>query len=234
MIMLIKNTKLICLVINDKPESYLPVISIVNSNGFVSEVCNNFSELGKVLEHTVPAAIIIDVKKDDVLLSEYCFSIKANPAFKFTRIIFVSEGADSDQEVMAFNSGADDFIPKPLIPEAFLKRLMARLDLDRNIPLSFRSETKTPSRIYIDRESFTVYLNQIPVPVSRKEFELLHLMASHPGKIFTRDEIFEKVWKRKANAKDRTIDVHILRLRKKLGEEFISTQKGVGYRFRSE
>jgi two-component system alkaline phosphatase synthesis response regulator PhoP len=89
------------------------------------------------------------------------------------------------------------------------------------------------AKIYIDRESFSVYVNQHPVAVSRKEFELLHLMASQPGKIFTRDEIFEKVWKRKSNPKDRTIDVHILRLRKKLGDEFISTQKGVGYRFRA-
>ena len=143
----------------------------------------------------------------------------------------LSDVASENIEIQAFDSGADDFIRKPLFPEAFIRRIMNRIHAKEQNSIQLESTHTGQSKLYIDRESFTVFLNQQPISISKKEFELLHLMASSPGKIFTRDEIFEKIWKRKSGLNDRTIDVHILRLRKKLGEEFISTQKGVGYRF---
>lgn len=119
---------------------------------------------------------------------------------------------------------------RPFDPEALLKRLRVRLDIPNGQQTRFTHVNKRDNLI-IDRDAYAVFINQELVPVSRKEFELLHLMSAQPGKVFTREAIFEKVWKRKPTANDRTIDVHILRLRRKLGSDFITTQKGVGYRF---
>jgi two-component system alkaline phosphatase synthesis response regulator PhoP len=99
--------------------------------------------------------------------------------------------------------------------------------------LVINSSDKTIGDLHIDRESYSVFIGNKPLNLSRKEFELLYHMASYPGKIFNREELFEKVWKKKFSIRNRTVDVHILHLRRKLGDRYISTQKGVGYRFHS-
>lgn len=229
--MILKDPKLICVVSDElKNENYFNLQ--LKSLGYKTEYFESIPSAMSIFSRVIPSLLLIDLDKDNRLYSEHCFNIKSNSNYHFTKVIFVASATDERSEVQAFSASADDFLFKPVRIDGFIQRLIIRLD-QQNLPIAIRSEHKEEARIYIDKESFTVYINQLPITVSRKEFELLHLMASHPGKIFTRDEIFEKVWKRKANPKDRTIDVHILRLRKKLGDEFISTQKGVGYRFRT-
>jgi two-component system alkaline phosphatase synthesis response regulator PhoP len=191
----------------------------------------HFSKITDALEHLkneIPEGILIDADQKEISCVEFCHKIKSSPAFKKIVLIVIS-GSESIEEIL-FDAGVDEFVSKPLRQQAFVKRIFSRLNKETSEKKVIYNEVGKSS-LHIDRESFTVYLNHRIVPLSRKEFELLHLIASQPGKVFTREEIFSKVWNRKHFSKERTIDVHILRIRKKIGEEFISTQKGIGYRF---
>lgn len=197
---------------------------------FFPMISQAFSEF----QHTIPDLMIIDLEKDSLMFSEYCFSIKSNANYSETNILFLGDKKDEETEIKALSSGADDFIYKPVSNEVLTLRINKLLNI-RNSNGSLKSkENKTNNKIVIDPESFTVRVNNQLIEVSKREFELLQYMASAPGKVFTREDIFENVWKRKPEENERTLDVHILRLRKKLGENCISTQKGVGYRFRPE
>lgn len=229
--MILKDPKLLCIV-SDELRSDTQFNNELKQLGFKTEYFDQIHSALSVFSDIIPSLLLIDLDKDNRLFTEHCFSIKSNSGYHFSKVIFISSFQNEQEEIQAFASSADDFVLKPLRHRAFISRIMRRLE-QQNLPIAVRSGQKEDQRLYIDKESFTVYINQCPVNVSRKEFELLHLMASQPGKIFTREELFDKIWKRKSNPKDRTIDVHILRLRKKLGEEFISTQKGVGYRFKA-
>jgi two-component system alkaline phosphatase synthesis response regulator PhoP len=200
--------------------------------GFHVAAFDKISEALAELNNHIPDAILIDADKSEIPCLEFCHKLKSNTEFQKVLLIVISSNVSEAIEEAMFDAGADEFVTKPIRKGALLKRISLRL----NKPFSgqkvmYNGNGNGKSALEIDKESFTVYLNHTLVPLSRKEFELLYLMASHPGKIFTREEIFNKVWNKKHISKERTIDVHILRLRKKIGEAFISTQKGIGYRF---
>ena len=182
------------------------------------------------LNRETPEGIIIDADQSEILCFEFCHKIKSMSHLKKIKLIVISSNVSESMEEAVFDNGADEFVTKPIKQKAMIKRISARLNFS-NTEFSILYKTKGKHTLQIDKESFSVYLDQVLVPLSLKEFELLYLMASQPGKVFSRNEIFNKVWKREHMAKERTIDVHILRLRKKIGEDFFSTQKGVGYRF---
>lgn len=184
--------------------------------------------------NTIPDVLLIDMDCDSSMYSEYCFSIKTNNRYSATKIMFLSSKKDEDSEIKAFYSGADDFIYKPLFPNSLLIRIKNKIRKEILKTEFEKPETQELKRITIDTNSFLVKVENKQVHLSKREFELILYMSSNPGKVFTRDEIFENVWKRKPLENERTLDVHILRLRKKLGENVISTQKGVGYRFRPD
>jgi two-component system alkaline phosphatase synthesis response regulator PhoP len=194
----------------------------------------SITKAGAALHHTPPPQIIlIDTENSRELAAlEFCYFIKSNPNFIHSRIFILSSHPEEFAEVAAFDAGADDFIRKPLKVKSLARRILARLDKGGK-DILIQGENPGTSSVKIDPESYSVYLGAHAVHVSRKEFELLYLMASRPGKIFNRNELYEQVWKKKYSLRDRTIDVHILRLRRKLGKDFIQTQKGVGYRFSS-
>lgn len=206
-------------------------ISLLKNNGYDYKLTTSFPGAMELMDKKVADAILVDLDFHSTLFSEYCFSIKSNPKFKFVKIFFMSSEQNEAKELQAFNAGADDFIYKLSAPNVLFKRIDIRLsNTDKN--KADQNNGSHTNKFLLDTESFTVYVNKIQIEVSKKEFELLQYMSSNPGKVFTRTEIFENVWKRKPNENERTLDVHILRLRKKLGDNFISTQKGVGYRFR--
>lgn len=191
---------------------------------------NKISDALAKINNEIPEVILIDADKSEIPCLEFCHKVKSNPEFQKVLVIVISSSVSEAIEEAMFDAGADEFASKPIRQRALFKRIFSRLNKTVSMQkVLFNGKGK--SALQIDKESFTVYLNHMLVPLSRKEFELLHLMASHPGKVFTREEIFNKVWNKKHFSKERTIDVHILRLRKKIGEEFISTQKGIGYRF---
>ena len=217
-------------IVSDKKNDLTSFADDLSSHGYAWKWFTKIADAVNGLLHETPEGILIDADQVEISCFEFCHKIKSDSVLKKTRLIVLSANNSETMEVSAFESGADEFVSKPIRNKALLKRLLVRLD-DTVQSMSVFHKGSGNNALQIDKESFSVFLNQVLVPMSRKEFELLHLMASHPGKVFTREEIFSKVWKRIPTAKERTIDVHILRLRKKLGGEFISTQKGVGYRF---
>jgi len=184
-----------------------------------------------MIQAFAPQIVLIDSESNrEPAALEFCYFVKSNPKYNPCRILILSDHTEEFAEVAAFDAGADDFIQKPVRLKSLARRMTARMEkMNKNILI--QGEPSGVSSVKIDPESYSVYLGSHAVHVSRKEFELLYLMASRPGKIFNRHELYEQIWKKKYSSRDRTVDVHILRLRKKLGKDFIQTQKGVGYRF---
>jgi len=228
-----KNLRIQVLLVSNDPVVEEQVRSL-DEEEFEIHHQTNITKAGAILhEAPHPQVILIDTENNRELAAlEFCYFIKSNPNFIHSRIFILSPHTEEFAEVAAFDAGADDFIQKPLKVKSLARRIMARLDKGGK-DIFIQGETAGASSVKIDPESYSVYLGTNAIHVSRKEFELLYLMASRPGKIFNRNELYEHVWKKKYSFRDRTIDVHILRLRRKLGKEFIQTQKGVGYRFSS-
>ena len=199
-------------------------------SGFNVRWIEQYSKIVSEVNKRMPDVILLDTQQKDLACFEMCHSLKSSSSFKHSRILILSEKQDEKTEIEAFNSGADDFILRPIKSQALIRRILTRVGAVKD-SISLQSKVDSQSHFVIDRESYSVYLNQQQIMVSRKEFELLHLLAGLPGKVFSREEIFLKVWNRPPAVNDRTIDVHILRLRRKLGNNYIHTQKGIGYRF---
>lgn len=216
--------------VSERVNEYADLMSELTANSMAYEKYVKISEITRRLSNTSPEAIVIDSDHSEVMCSEFCSRIKSSYAHRKIRIIVISGDTSEKMEELIFDAGADEFVLKPYRVRALVKRIKARINtVIPSQQLTYRNQGK-PS-IHIDKESFSVYVNQLFIPLSRKEFELLFLIASQPGKVFTREEIFKKIWKKDRLTKERTIDVHILRLRKKLGNDLITTQKGIGYRF---
>ncbi|TAE89716.1 MAG: DNA-binding response regulator, partial [Bacteroidetes bacterium] len=148
--------------------------------------------------------------------------------FAKTFVVFLTARAEEYSEIAGFNAGADDYISKPIKPRVLLSRINAIL---RRKSKEVVEQKLVAGEITIDRETFLVYKGDEKIQLARKEFELLYLLAGKPGKVFTREFILEKVWGDEVLVVDRTIDVHIRKLREKIGDDFIGTVKGVGYKF---
>jgi two-component system alkaline phosphatase synthesis response regulator PhoP len=150
--------------------------------------------------------------------------------FKNTFMVFLTARSEEYSEIAGFNVGADDYIAKPIKPRALTSRINAILR--RNAQSDIEIENKLEiGDLVIDREAFLVYQRGEKVVLAKKEFELLYLLASKPGKVFTREVILKNIWEDSVVVTNRTIDVHIRKLREKLGDKYVSTVKGVGYKF---
>jgi len=144
--------------------------------------------------------------------------------------VFLTARSEEYSEIAGFNVGADDYIAKPIKPRALTSRINAILR--RNVQSDVEVENKLEiGDLVIDREAFLVYQRGEKVVLAKKEFELLYLLASKPGKVFTREVILKNIWEDSVVVTNRTIDVHIRKLREKLGDKYVSTVKGVGYKF---
>lgn len=196
------------------------------------EVCTayNGKEAIDVAKSEKPDLILLDVMMPVMDGIEACKTIKSLPEFAKTFVVFLTARAEEYSEIAGFEAGADDYIAKPIKPKVLITRLQAILRR-LNKPSAEESNRIKVSDIEIDRETFLVYKDGQKIQLARKEFELLYLLAGKPGKVFTRDYILEKVWGDEVLVVDRTIDVHIRKLREKVGDKYIGTVKGVGYKF---
>jgi len=158
-----------------------------------------------------------------------CSLIKEIPALVDTRIVFLSARSEDYTQISAFDAGADDYVTKPIKPKILLKKIASIFN--RINSLSKNHQIIDLGEIKIDKNSYLVTKNDIKISLPRKEFELLHLLSSDPGKVFRREEIMNKVWGSDVIVGDRTIDVHIRKLREKIGDLYFKTVKGVGYKF---
>ena len=225
-----KNLSTKVLIVDDDPE----IIEILNYNlinsGFITKSASNGLEAIKKAKKFIPDIILLDVMMPEMDGIEACIKIREIKTLTNTRIIFLSARGEDFTQIAAFDAGADDYISKPVKPKILLKKISSiakRLDRNKN-----RSGILDLGEIIIDRESYIVTINNVEKNLPRKEFELLYLLATKPGKLFTREEIMLKVWGTEIFVGDRTIDVHIRKLRKKIGEKYIKTTKGVGYKFK--
>ena len=148
-------------------------------------------------------------------------------------MVFLTARSEEYSEIAGFNVGADDYIAKPIKPRALISRINAILR--RNVQAEETLDSKVEiGNLVIDREAFMVFQNGNKVVLAKKEFELLYLLASKPGKVYTREVILKNIWEDSVVVTNRTIDVHIRKLREKLGDTYVTTVKGVGYKFELE
>ena len=218
------------LIVDDDPE----IIEILNYNlvnsGFQVKSAFNGIEAVKIAKKFIPDIILLDVMMPEMDGIEACIKIKEIKKLSSTRIIFLSARGEDFTQIAAFDAGADDYINKPVKPKILLKKIFSiakRLNSSKN-----SNNILDLGYIKIDRDSYLVTINKEEKNLPRKEFELLYLLLSKPGKVFTRDEIMLKVWGSEIVVGDRTIDVHIRKLRQKIGDKYIKTIKGIGYKFK--
>lgn len=174
-----------------------------------------------------PDVFILDIMMPDMDGVEVCEKLRASKEFEQAIIIFLTARSEDFTQIACFESGGDDFITKPIKPKVLISRLKG---LIRRIKKYQKNELFVLNDLSIDLDKFEVYKAGKEVKLAKKEYELLNLLISRPGKLFTREEIFNRVWGVELMIGDRTIDVHIRKLREKLGDELIKTIKGVGYK----
>ncbi len=176
-----------------------------------------------------PDIILLDIMMPGMDGIEVCRRLRENPQFDRSIIIFLTARNEDYSEIASFEAGADDFINKPIRPRVLKARIKAILSRYNRAEEKKEKKTIVTGQLTIDHEKKNVLLNGKEIDLPRKDFEILCLLASRPGKIFTRDEIFQKVWGDDVIVTDRTLDVHIRKLREKIGNSMIKTFKGIGY-----
>ena len=176
-----------------------------------------------------PDVVLLDVMMPDMDGIEVCDVLRSDPSTKDLRICFLTARNEDYSQIAGFDAGADDYVAKPIKPRVLISRLKALMRRTRGI--SNEESVVDDGQLVIDREKYLVVQNGQPIHLPRKEFELLALLASKPEKVFDRNIILEKVWGSGVVVGDRTIDVHVRKLREKIGGDYIKTVKGVGYKF---
>ena len=219
------------LLVDDEPDILDFIGFNLRREGYEVEVCaNGRSALTKALEFK-PHLILLDVMMPDMDGIETCRMIRSHESLAHTLVAFLTARGEDYSQIAGFDAGADDYITKPIKPRVLTSRVAALLRRIQNPDDSITAERLVIGSLIINRESYTVEKDQQVQQLPKKEFELLFLLASKPGKVFSRDKILKLVWGEDVVVGDRTIDVHIRKLREKLGDDYIRTVKGVGYKF---
>lgn len=196
----------------------------------VSQATNGRDAVSKA-KAEMPHLIVLDVMMPGMDGIETCEELKKITALKNSLIVFLTARGEDYSQISGFEAGADDYVTKPIKPKLLISRLKALLRRLQDTQAEANYETLQIKDFIIDSERFVVINQGQEIVLPKKEFELLRLLASKPNKVFTREEIFSKVWGDNVIVGDRTIDVHIRKIREKIGLENIRTVKGVGYKF---
>ena len=218
---------LTCLIVDDEPDILEILKYNLSKEGYEVVTAKNGDEALEKARRTQPDLVILDVMMPQKTGVEVCQILRAQPAFKDTLIIFLTALSDEASQIKGLETGADDYVSKPISPKVLVSRVNA----------VFRRLQKEDGKIIrlgnmvIDPVKFLVILNGTEIILAKKEFELLYLLAAKPGRVFLRNEILSQVWGAEVIVGDRTIDVHIRKIRQKLGIDCITTVKGVGYKF---
>jgi two-component system alkaline phosphatase synthesis response regulator PhoP len=223
-----KKNKIKILLVDDEPD-ILEILSFNLSNeGYQIFTAENGKEGLELAAQHLPHLIILDVMMPVMDGIETCERLRMNKRFENTVILFLSARGEDYSQVAAFESGADDYVTKPIKPRIFNSKVKAML---RRFLKDDVGDSLVLGDIEINVEEYKVIQKGNEITLPRKEFELLYLLASKPGKVFKRFKIMESVWGSDVVVGDRTIDVHIRKLREKLGDDYFKTVKGVGYKF---
>jgi two-component system, OmpR family, alkaline phosphatase synthesis response regulator PhoP len=224
------NNEYKILLVDDEPDILEFLSYNLRKEGYNVFTANNGREAITVAKKENPDLIILDVMMPDMDGIETCREIREIPGLKDVMIAFLTARSEDYSQIAGFEVGADDYINKPIKPRVLISRIKALLRRAGNSGVA-NDDKSDMGGIKIDRERYLIIKDEKEINLPKKEFELLALLASKPGKVFTREVILDKVWGGEVVVGDRTIDVHIRKLREKLGEEFIKTVKGIGYKF---
>ena len=220
-----KNTKI--LLVDDEPDIVEIIRFNLEQNGYQISTASDGLEAIKVAEKEIPHLIIMDVMMPNLDGIEACERLRQDDRFSDTIIMFLTARGEDYSYVAAFDAGADDYVTKPIKPKVLVSKVKGLL---RRLKEKESKNVFVFNKLTIDRDSYKVINEDKELSLPRKEFELLFLLASKPGKVFTREKIMDKVWGGDVVG-DRTIDVHIRKLREKIGNRYFKTIKGIGYKF---
>jgi two-component system alkaline phosphatase synthesis response regulator PhoP len=218
------------LIVDDEPDILELIEYNLKKEGYQVFLARNGQEAVAEAKRSLPDLIVLDIMMPKMDGIEACRIMRTMPEFKNTFMVFLTARSEEYSEIAGFNVGADDYIAKPIKPRALVSRINAILR--RNAPAEDVTENKLEiGDLVIDREAYLVFQRGNKVVLAKKEFELLYLLASKPGKVYTREVILKNIWEDSVVVTNRTIDVHIRKLREKLGDDVVATVKGVGYKF---
>ncbi|NJC25376.1 response regulator transcription factor [Neolewinella antarctica] len=219
------------LLVDDEPD----ILEILEYNlkreGYEVSTAANGAEGLKKADEVKPDLIILDIMMPVMDGVEVCRQLRAKPDFKNTIITFLTAREEDYSQIAALDNGGDDYITKPIRPRVLVSRIKALLRRNERVDELDDTTEIAVGDLIIDLEQVLVRRGKEKIELAKKEFDLLTLLASKPGKVFSRDEIFNRVWGTDVIVGNRTIDVHIRKLREKLGDHYIKTIKGIGYKF---
>ncbi len=224
------DNEFIILLVDDEPDIVEFLGYNLKREGFKVYSANNGKDALKIAKEVVPHAIVLDVMMPGMDGIETCVELRKIPQLKKTLIMFLTARGEDYSQIAGLDAGADDYISKPIKPRLFVSRINALLRRYQADPEQQKASIEIEDMV-IDLERYLVIKDQKEIILPRKEFELLVVLASKPNRVFTRDEIFARIWGDNVIVGERTIDVHIRKLREKIGIDNIKTVKGVGYKF---
>lgn len=220
------------LIVDDEPDILEFLSYNLTKEGYYVFTASDGEEGIKIAEREHPQLVILDIMMPKMDGVEVCRALRSKPEFSKTLIAFLTAREEDYSQIAALDVGGDDYITKPIRPRVMISRIKAllrRSDRDENV--ADESSVIKIADLAIDRERVTVQKGEQIIELAKKEFELLYLLVSKPGKVFSREEIFNKVWGTDVIVGNRTIDVHVRKLREKIGDDYIKTIKGIGYKF---
>jgi len=227
-----KNIKILLV---DDDTDILEIISYnLISEGYSVFTSSNGQEAIKKAKKEKPNLIILDVMMPEMDGIEACEKIRKVPELENTLITFLTARGEDYSKLAGFDAGADDYITKPIKPKVLVSKIKSLLRRLKTQSDSNSDAIIVLDGLTIDREAYKINYNGLDMVLPRKQFELLHLLTSKPGKVFKREVILEKIWGKEVVVGGRTIDVHIRKLREKLGDSKFKTIKGVGYKFQNQ
>ena len=218
------------LLVHDDPQIIVSLRDWLEKEGFSVASCSGGNKVVERAAGFLPHVIILDVVLSDIDGIETCVSLRDSKEFDDCAIVFVTERSEDYTQISALDAGADDYLIKPIKPRVLISRLKALIRRFELNAMAISYHKNNGGNFKIDKEKFIVVRDGNKINLPKKEFELLEYLASKPGKVFTREEIFNTIWDGGTIIGNRTIDVHIRKLRKKIGNKQIKTIKGIGYK----
>lgn len=225
-----ENSQYKILIVDDEDDILEFIKYNLEKENFQVRVANNGLKGLEIADEINPDLIILDIMMPEMDGVEVCRQLRTKPSFDNTIITFLTARGEDYSQIAAFDVGGDDYITKPIRPRVLVSRIKALLRRQNRSKPKSSSDIISINNLTIDKEKVIVKVNDKGIDLAKKEFELLSLLASRPGKVFTREEIFRKIWGNDVIVGNRTIDVHIRKLREKIGDQYIKTAKGIGYK----
>jgi two-component system, OmpR family, alkaline phosphatase synthesis response regulator PhoP len=221
------------LIVDDEPDILELLKYNLEKEGYEVKTAIDGKKAVATAKVFLPELILMDIMMPVMDGVEACRLLREMPEMLNTYIIFLTARTEEYSEVAAFNVGADDYLAKPIKPRALMSRINAlfRREAQKNATSGEDNEVLQIGEFVIDRKSYTLTKDKEQIPLPKKEFELLFFLAQNPNKVYNRDELLQNIWGSDVYVLARTVDVHIRRIREKIGEHYIRTVKGVGYKF---